>query len=249
MSNKSQSLPMSGGTFHTTRWSLVISAKGDAPEAKSAMGDLCEAYWMPVCRFLQREGRSEDESRELTQEFIAGLISKSSIDQLDPTKGRFRSYLLGALKHFLANKRRTENTQKRGGDSVIESIEIGGSETSPGLQIGDDTTLVTDAYFDRHWALAVMERGLCTVQKSFEESGKLKYFEVLKPWLMGDADGLSQSDAASELGQTSGATKVAIHRMRQKFGDAIRQEIAETVDSEEEIQEELRYLIEALQAR
>lgn len=107
----------------------------------------------------------------------------------------------------------------------------------------------TDAWFDRHWALAVMERGLNAVADSFGESGKGKQFEILKPWLMGDAEGLSQSDAAAELGMTGGAIKVAIHRLRQKFGEAIRREISETVASEEEVQEELRYLIEVLGSR
>jgi RNA polymerase sigma-70 factor (ECF subfamily) len=108
---------------------------------------------------------------------------------------------------------------------------------------------MTDVYFDRHWALAVMERGLTTVADSFEQAGKAKQFEILKPWLMGDAEGFSQQQAAAELGMTGGAVKVAIHRLRQKFGEAIRREISETVGSEQEVQEELRYLIEVLGSR
>jgi RNA polymerase sigma-70 factor (ECF subfamily) len=130
----------------------------------------------------------------------------------------------------------------------MESNESAGSETSPGLQIPDPDACATDAYFDRHWALAVMERALDAVRKSFESSDKGNQFEVLKPWLAGDAEGLSQSHAAAELGISHGAVKVAIHRLRQKFGDAIRGEISETVDCEAEIQDELRYLIEALRA-
>lgn len=234
--------------FHTTRWTMVMRAQGEAPEARAAMGDLCEAYWMPVFRFLRREGRDKDQCQELAQEFFSRLLTSKTIDQAEPMKGRFRSYILGALKHFLANQRRDEGRQKRGGDAVIESIESGGSETSPGLQLPDSGATPTDAYFDRHWALAVMERGLTTVEESFGESAKKRQFEVLKPWLVGDVEGLSQADAAAELEMSPGAIKVAIHRLRQKFGEAIRQEIAETVDTEEEIAEELRYLIEALQA-
>lgn len=237
-----------GGAFHTTRWTMVMRARGDAPEARVALGDLCEAYWTPVYRFLHREGRDPDQSEELAQEFFSRILSGSTIDNADPMKGRFRSYLLGALKHFLSDRRRAEGRQKRGGDAVIESIESGGSETSPGMQLPDTGATPTDAWFDRHWALAVMERGLATVEQSFRSSGKERQFEVLKPWLMGDADGLSQQDAATELGMSPGAVKVAIHRLRQKFGEAIRGEIAETVDTEEEVSEELRYLIEALQA-
>lgn len=132
---------------------------------------------------------------------------------------------------------------------IVESIESGGSETSPGLSIPDPGARPADAWFDRHWALAVMERGLNAVRDSFKEAGKERQYEVLKPWVVGDAVGLSQADAAAELGMSAGAIKVAVHRLRQKFGEAIRREIAETVDTEEEISEELRYLIEALQIR
>ena len=228
---------------------MVIRAQGGAPEARVALGDLCEAYWMPVYRFLKREGRNDDDSRELTQEFFSRLLAGSTLEKADPGKGRFRSYLLGALKHFLADRRRAESRQKRGGDVVIESIESSGSETSPGLSIADPAAEAGDAWFDHHWALAVMERGLDAVRDSFAQGGKTEHFEVLKPWLIGDVESLSQADAAAALGISPGAVKVAIHRMRQKFGEAIRREIAETVDTEEEIAGELRYLIEALQAR
>jgi RNA polymerase sigma-70 factor (ECF subfamily) len=234
--------------FHTTRWTMVMRAKGEAPEARAALGDLCEAYWTPVYRFLRREGRDDDQSRELTQEFFLRLLSGSTLEKADPGKGRFRSYLLGALKHFLADHRRAEGRQKRGGHAVIESIESSGSETSAGLSIPDPAAEASDAYFDRHWALAVMERGLDAVRDSFAQAGKAAHFEALKPWLIGDVESLSQADAAAALGISTGAVKVAIHRMRQKFGEAIRQEIAETVETEEEIAGELRYLIEALRA-
>lgn len=242
--NSSQNEPV----FFTTRWTMVMRARGDAPEARVALSDLCEIYWTPVHRFLRREGRSDDDCRELTQEFFSQLLAKNAIGSADPGKGRFRSYLLGALKHFLANDRRAAGRLKRGGDAVIESIDVGDSDASPGMQVEDPDGASTDAWFDRHWALAVMERGLNSVRQSFEISGKGSQFEVLKPWLMGDGGRLSQSQAAAELGMTDGAVKVAIHRLRQKLGEAIRMEIAETVDREEEIAGELRYLIEALRA-
>jgi RNA polymerase sigma-70 factor (ECF subfamily) len=235
--------------FHTTRWTMIIRAQCEAPEARAALSDLCEAYWTPVYRFLKREGRSDDDSRELTQEFFSRLLAGNTLQKADREKGRFRSYLLGALKHFLSDHRRSEGRQKRGGDVVFESIGSGGGTTSPGLSIPDPGAEPSDAWFDRHWALAVMERGLNSLRDSFKEAGKEQQFEVLKPWVVGDAAGLSQADAAAELGMSTGAIKVAVHRLRQKFGEAIRQEIAETVDTEEEIAEELRYLIEALQIR
>lgn len=234
--------------FFTTRWTMVMRAKGDAPEARAALGDLCEAYWSPVFSFLRREGRGEDQSRELTQEFFAKLLAGAGIGEADPAKGRFRSYLLGSLKHFLSNQRRDANREKRGGCAVIESIDTGGSETSPGLQVADPGAGADDAWFDRHWALAVMERGLERVRETFVKSGKSAQFEVLRPWLMGDPEGMTQADAAARLDISTAAAKVAIHRLRQKFGEAIRSEIAETVESEQEIAAEHRYLIDALRA-
>ncbi len=225
---------------------MVNRARGDAPEARAALGELCEAYWTPVFRFLRREGRNEDESRELAQEFFTRLLSGGGIDKADPKKGRFRSYLLGALKHFLADRRRSEGREKRGGGAVIESIEAAGTETSPGLQIPDPTGTIPDAYFDREWALSVMDRALKAVQATFAESGKGKQFEALKPWLIGETENLSQTAAAAELSMTTGAIKVAIHRLRKGFRDAIQAEIAQTVTTPEEITEELRYLIEVL---
>jgi RNA polymerase sigma factor (sigma-70 family) len=235
--------------FHTTRWTMVMRSKGEAPEARAALGDLCEAYWTPVYRFLKREGRNDDECRELTQEFFSRLLAGGTLEKADPGKGRFRSYLLGALKHFLSDHRRSEARQKRGGGVIIESLEAGGTATSPGMQVADPAAEASDAWFDRHWALAVMDRGLDSVRESFQQAGKEKQFEVLKPWLIGDVEGLSQAAAAAELGMSSGAVKVAVHRLRQKFGEAIRREIADTVDTEEEVSQELRYLIEAIGAR
>ena len=232
--------------FHTTQWTVVMRARGETPEARAALSELCENYWTPVFRFLRREGRNEDESKELAQAFFARLLARNSLDRVDPTKGRFRSYLLGALKHFLAEQRRNANRQKRGGDAQQQSIEAGGSETSPGIPIPDPAGTTPDTYFDREWALAVMDRSLTKVQLDFEKAGKAQQFEVLKPWLIGDTEALSQPEAASALNMTSGAMKVAIHRLRNKFGDAIRSEIAETVNDPDEIREELRYLIEVL---
>jgi len=230
--------------FHTTRWTMVMRARGEAPEARAALGELCENYWTPVFQFLRREGKDEDQSRELTQEFFSRVLSGGGIEGADPTKGRFRSYLLGALKHFLAKQSRDAGRMKRGGDAVVESMDTGGSETSPGFQVADSEAHLKDPFFDRHWAMAVIQRGLTSVEQSYSTGAKAKQFELLKPWLMGDAEGTTQAEVAAELGMTPGAVKVAIHRFRHKFGEAIRSEIAET-----EIQEELRYLIEVLHAR
>ncbi len=232
--------------FCTTRWTLVMRSRGEAPESRAALSELFSAYWDPVFRFLRREGRTEDDSRELAQEFFTRLLSGGGIEKADPEKGRFRSYLLGALKHFLADRRRSEGREKRGGGAVIESIESAGTETSPGLQIPDPAAAIPDSYFDREWALAVMDRALKRVQATLEESGKGRQFEVLKHWLIGETENLSQTAAAAELGMTTGAIKVAIHRLRKCFRDAIQAEIAQTVTDPADVAGELRYLIEVL---
>jgi DNA-directed RNA polymerase specialized sigma24 family protein len=232
--------------FHATRWTLVMQARGDTPESRTALSELCAAYWNPVFYFLLREGRTDDHSRELAQEFFARLLARGGIGEADRTKGRFRSYLLGALKHFLAERRRNEGREKRGGDAVIESLDAEGTDNSPGMQVADPSAVFPDRLFDREWAHAIMERSLSAVQSSFEGAGKGAQFEVLKPWLVGDTDNLSQSDAAAKLGMNSGAIKVTIHRLRKDFRTAVEAEIAQTVPSPEDIAGELRYLVEVL---
>ena len=232
--------------FHSTRWTLVLRSRGDAPEARTALGELCEVYWTPVFRFLRSEGRSDDDSRELVQEFFARLLTRGGFDGADPAKGRFRSYLLGALKHFLAERRRNEGREKRGGGAVVESLDATTHDTAPGLQIADTSAAMSDKHFDREWAFAVMDRSLKAVQADFEKAGKSAHFEVLKPWLVGDTDQLSQADAAKRLGISTGAVKVMIHRLRKTFRTTVETEIAETVPATADIEEELRYLIEVL---
>lgn len=232
--------------FHPTRWTLVMQARGDSHESRTALGELCAAYWNPVFHFLRREGRNDDDSRELAQEFFARLLARGGIGEADRAKGRFRSYLLGALKHFLAERRRNEGREKRGGDAVIESLDAPAAEGSPGLQIPDPSGEMSDKHFDREWAHALMDRSLTAVQTSFEQAGKSAQFQTLKPWLAGDTENLSQTEAAAKLGMSTGAIKVTIHRLRKEFRAAIEAEIAQTVPSPDDIATELRYLIEVL---
>lgn len=235
-----------GAGFDATRWTIVMQARGDTPESKAALGELCEAYWNPVFQFLRCDGRDEDDCRELTQAFFTRLLEGGGIGNVAREKGRFRSYLLGALKHFLAEKRRNEGRLKRGGGATIESLDAGGSDTSPGLQVAAPGEAVSTRNFDREWANTVMARSLRAVQARFEKAGKPGQFEVLKSWLVGDAEGLSQADAAKALGMTAGAVKVAIHRLRGDFRAAIETEIAQTLPQTGDLADELRYLIEVL---
>ncbi len=243
MSNDSSSLP----AFAPTRWTLILRARGETPEARVALGELCEGYYQPVLRFLQREGRDEDTARELTQEFFARILGDGGFDQADPERGRFRSYLLGALKHFLADQRKHEQRLKRGGGATPESLDSDdAADDSASLQVADTATPAPETFFDREWALAIMARGLEVLQKEFAAAGKADQFDTLKTWLMGEAPSMSQADAARQLGLSEGAVKVVIHRLRKRFREVVRAEIAQTLRDPSLVDEELRHLIDAL---
>ncbi|MFO1511660.1 MAG: sigma-70 family RNA polymerase sigma factor [Verrucomicrobiota bacterium] len=233
--------------FAPTRWTLVLRARGESAEGRAALSELCEAYYQPVLRFLRREGRDEDTARELAHEFFARVLTGGAFAGADPERGRFRSYLLGALKHFLADQRAHAQRLKRGGGVTPDSLDApAGSDTSPGLQIADPAANTRDAFFDREWALTVMERALAALQKEFTAARKGDQFETLKPWLAGDAAASSQADAARRLELSEGAVKVTIHRLRKRFREAIRSEIMQTLRDPAQVDEELRHLIEAI---
>ena len=234
-----------GPAFVTTRWSQVLSARGESPEARAALGTLCEAYWTPVFRFVRRCGHGEEEARDLTQGFFAQLLSGRGLEGAEPAKGRFRSYLLGAVRHFLANQCHRRRAAKRGGGEVPLPLDPGTTSTeSP--QIADPAATVPVAFFDRHWALTVIDRALEALEADLVSGGKGDFFEVLKPWLLGDIEALSQAEAGRRLGLSEGAVKVAIHRLRKQFRALVKAEVAQTVEDPAHVQEELRYLVEAL---
>jgi RNA polymerase sigma factor (sigma-70 family) len=235
----------SGDTFATTRWTQVLVSRGHSAEGRQALSDLCAAYYGPVVAFLRREGRDEDAARELAHEFFAGVLERQSLDGADPERGRFRSYLLGALKHFLANRRVHELREKRGGRIVHEPLAVG-TDTSPGLAIPDTSTPSLDTVFDREWALSILERAFDVMKRECEQSGATREFETLKPWLTGESASRPQADAARELGMNEGAVRVAIHRLRRRFRELVKAEIAQTVNEPGDVAEEMRHLIAAL---
>ncbi len=233
--------------FAPTRWTLVLRARGESAEGRAALSELCEAYYQPVLRFLRSEGRDEDAARELAHDFFARVLAGSGFAGADPERGRFRSYLLGALKHFLADQRDHAARLKRGGGVTLESLDAPDeTDTSAGLAVADPGAVPRDAAFDREWALTVMDRALVALQKEFDEAGKAAQFETLKPWLMGDTPASSQADAARRLDLTEGAVKVTIHRLRKRFREVVRLNIAQTLADPALVDEELRHLVEAL---
>jgi len=231
--------------FVTTQWTRVLQARGDSPDAKAALSDLCAAYYAPVFAFIRGNAPDEDTARELTQEFFARLLARHGIDMVDPQRGLFRSYLLGAVKHFLADHRDHAQRLKRGAGQPLESMDSG-TDTSPGLQLPDPNAPSPDREFDRKWALTLLDRALTELAQEHNAAGKSGVFEGLKPWLTGDTENISQAEAGAELGLNEGAVKVAIHRLRRRFREVIKNEIARTVSDHARVDEEMHYLLQAL---
>lgn len=232
--------------FDATRWTLILRARGQTPEARAALNELCAAYYNPVLRFLCRDGRNEDAARDLAQEFFTRILTRGAFDGADPDRGRFRSYLLGALKHFLADQYKQERRLKRGGGVVPEPLNPTGAEDTGAFEVADPCPPMQEKFFDQQWALAVMGRALAVLESEFASAGKADQFESLKPWLMGADLPISQADTARRLGLTEGAVKVLIHRLRKRFRETVRAEIAQTLRDPSHVDEELRHLVMAL---
>ncbi|MFO1459126.1 MAG: sigma-70 family RNA polymerase sigma factor [Verrucomicrobiota bacterium] len=246
MNDTRPDLPVSpSDSFAATRWTLVLRSRGDSEPARVALGELCVAYWNPVFRFLRSEGRDEDAARELAQEFFARILSGRGFDGATPERGRFRSFLLGALKHFLADCRDRERAVKRGGGTIPEPLGTG-TDTSAGHDLAAPAESDPAARFDRQWAYAVMDRGLTILEEEQRAAGRETHFQVLKSWLAGDEAAGSTLDASRRLGISEGAVKVAIHRLRRRFRDLVRLEVTQTVPAADDVDEEIRYLIEVL---
>lgn len=227
---------MTFSTFHPTRWTLVLRSRGDGEDAKTALSDLCAAYYEPVVSFLRRDGRGPDDARETAHAFFE-LVLSHGIGAPEPERGKFRSYLLGALKHFLSKQRDAAIAGKRGGGAEHVPL-VTETDTSPGLPMPG---VMDDALaFDRDWALTLIARALAALEA--EHAGKAETFATLKPWLAGGAE-TSQAEAARALGMSETAVKVAIHRLRARFRELIRAEVAATVGDPAEVTEELRHLI------
>jgi RNA polymerase sigma factor (sigma-70 family) len=223
----------------------VLDARGDTPDAQAALSDLCDAYYAPVFAFIRCNAPDEDTARDLTQGFFARLLARHGIDNVQRERGRFRSYLLGAVKHFLADMRDHEHRLKRGAGQSLEPLDPG-TDTTTGLQLPDPTAPSPEREFDRKWAFTVLDRALATLAEEHRTAGKSDQFEVLRPWLTGDTDDLSQAGAASRLGINEGAVKVAIHRLRRRFRELVKAEIGQTLHNPAQVADELACLQAAL---
>ncbi|MBX3746663.1 MAG: sigma-70 family RNA polymerase sigma factor [Verrucomicrobiae bacterium] len=242
--------PGAGGTFATTRWTQVLRARGKSDEARVALGELCQAYWEPVFQFIRRTGQSEDAARDLTQEFFARLLARQGLDTVQPGWGRFRSFLLGAVKHFLSDMRDRAQAARRGGGWTRVPMGDGtldpATPASPDRGAGGVVEPPPDAMFDRAWATSLVNRAVEGLAIEMARGGRAEVFAVLKPWLLGEVDDRTQGEAATRLGWTENAVRVAVHRLRRRFRERVQSEIADTIEDPGRVREEMRYLLEAL---
>ncbi len=229
--------------FHTTRWSLVLAAQqgGDATQMHQAMSALCRDYWYPLYAFVRRRGHAPHDAQDLTQAFFASLL-EANATAADPARGKFRSYLLGALKHFLANDWHRAQTQKRGGGQQFVAWDALDAEARYAIEPADQTD--ADVLFDKRWAMELLARAMDKLRAEFVAKQDETTFEALKGTLSGAES--SREELAKKLGMSEGALKVAVHRLRQQYREVLRAEIAETVDSPAEVNDEMRHLVNVL---
>lgn len=235
--------PAPPNAFVTTRWSRVIRAgAAERDEAQEALASLCQDYWRPLFQFARRAGRSVEEAQDLTQGFLCELIESNTFARADRTRGRFRSFLLAAFVHFMANEQRQQNAQKRGGGQIRLSIEEEIGAEPPNLV--DHAT--PELHYERSWAYTLLARVLAKLQHDYEAVGRGALFQTLHPHLSGGGGHPSHADLGAALKMTEGAISTALHRMRRRYGELLRAEIAETVESEGEVEEELRHLLRVI---
>ena len=228
--------------FATTRWSVVLAAGGATPAAGEALAVLCRAYWYPLYAFVRRQGHAPHDAQDLTQEFFARLLEKGWLGGLAPERGRFRSWLLAAMKHFLAKEWRDAHREKRGGSAEVEPLDTVAAEERYAREPAD--LVSAEKLYDRRWAMDLLDRGFARLEAEFSAAGKAAQFSALKFCLTGEK--IALREVAGQLGSSEAAIKVAVHRLRERYRELIRAEIAGTVETAEQIEAELQELQAAL---
>jgi RNA polymerase sigma factor (sigma-70 family) len=233
------------GVFATTRWSVVLTAqRDDSTRAFEALSSLCRAYWYPLYAFVRRKGHPPQDAQDLTQEFFARLLEKNWLADVSRERGRFRSFLLAAMKHFLANEWDKARAQKRGGGQAFITLDAASAETRYALEPADNAT--PERIFERRWAMTLLDQVLARLRDEFSSAGKGELFEGLKATLTGGRNSQPYAELGAQLGLSEGAVKVAVHRLRLRYRELLREEISNTVGSEADVEEELRHLFAVL---
>ena len=231
--------------FTTTHWSVVLAAAEPGSESgELALSTLCRNYWYPLYAYVRRQGHGPDEAQDLTQSFFARLLEKNYLGLANPERGRFRTFLLSSLKNFLVNDWRRDQRRKRGGTEPGLSLDEMSPEERFAAEPAD--TLNPERIYEKRWASTLLEHVLARLRQDYASSGRADLFDALKDYLWGEKNLAAYAEAAAALGLSEGAVKVAIHRLRQRYRDLLRAEIANTVASPEEVDEELRHLIDVI---
>ena len=231
--------------FPATRWTVIIAAKGKGARANLALNDLCGLYWQPVYAFLRRKGNSPADSEDLTQGFFAELLARGSLDGVAEEKGRLRTFLLKAVTRHMIHEYEKTSAAKRGGGQTLLSLDFERAEGNYHLEPGH--TVTPELEFERQWALQLLDHALAETRSEAERNGRSALFDDLKGLICLDAPMVAYDEIANRHGLTEGAVKAAAHRLRQSFRAALRSAIAQTVSTEEEIEDEIRHLFEVFQ--
>jgi RNA polymerase sigma-70 factor (ECF subfamily) len=226
--------------FQPTQWTLIRSASFNSPQSRDALEKLCRTYWYPIYSFIRRNGRGPHDAQDLTQDFFARFLETNSIIRADPRRGKFRTFLLGALKNFLTDAHRKATAWKRGGGIKIVSFEESEAEERYRMEPVDNRT--PDQAYDQRWLVRLLETAMARLRDEFRAAGKDRQFQVLKVFLSREGDDESYNAAGAELNTSGKTIAVAVHRIRRRFRQVVRSAIADTVSSPEEVEEEFRSL-------
>jgi RNA polymerase sigma-70 factor (ECF subfamily) len=237
----------SAAVFTPTRWTQVFLARGGkSTVSREALENLCRTYWFPLYAFIRRSGYTREDAKDLAQEFFARLLSRDWLSQVDENKGRFRSFLLAALKHFLANEMDKAQALKRGGGQKYISLDAVGAETN--YQLEPAYSESPDKIFERRWAIQILDQALAALQQEHVREEKGVIFNTLKDCLTGSRESLPYAELAPQLGVNVGTFKVMVHRFRGRYRDLLREQVARTVDEPSQIDDEMRHLLEVLRS-
>ena len=230
--------------FNTTHWSVVLAARGESKDAQEALAKLCRVYWYPLYAFVRRQGHSHQDAEDLIQGFFARLLERKDLESVQRERGRFRSYLLVALKHFVLNRDLRARAEKRGGGYSLISLDEVEAEEKFAQEPADQST--PEKIFERRWALALLDKVLERLRQEHEATGRLRLFDTLRGFLSNEPAEQSQAQIGEQLGLSPGAVKQAVWRLRQRYRELLHDEVANTVATAADIDDELRHLVAVL---